>query len=152
MPHIPPFDESTCHATLVSTHILVKRHKASVNGHFSETLILTLCSYHLKRSTKSQGVIHPYKEGQIWRVIANVNLIDIRNKSSSADILKRKPLLRFLYQIQDFGAQTEANMGSGCSSVGRMVTFDNRGPWFESGHGQTFLYRTNYVKQAKIQK
>ena len=106
----------------------------------------------MKRSTKSQGDIHPYKEGQIWRVIANVNLIDIRNKSSSADILKRKPLLRFLYQIQHFGAQTEANMGSGCSSVGRMVTFDNRGPWFESGHGQTFLYRTNYVKQAKIQK
>ena len=28
----------------------------------------------------------------------------------------------------------------GCGSVGRVVTYDTRGPWFESSHWQKFIY------------
>jgi len=32
--------------------------------------------------------------------------------------------------------KVEQSVGSGCGSVGRAVTSDTRGPWFESSHWQ----------------
>ena len=43
--------------------------------------------------------------------------------------------------------------GSGCSTVGRLVASDTRGPQFEYNHGQKFimyLFTDDYCKEAGI--
>ena len=35
---------------------------------------------------------------------------------------------------------TKSTIGSGCGSVGRAVSSDTRGPWFESSHRQKCIY------------
>ena len=44
--------------------------------------------------------------------------------------------------------------GSGCSSVGRPVASDTRGPRFEFSHQETFqyLFPVNFIEQTKIKK
>ena len=45
--------------------------------------------------------------------------------------------------------------GSGCGSVGRVVTSDTRDPRFESSHWRTFseqLFTVNSVEKSKIKK
>ena len=45
--------------------------------------------------------------------------------------------------------------GSGCGSVGRAVTFDTRGPRFDSSHRQNFiehLFIINCIEKTKINK
>ena len=45
-------------------------------------------------------------------------------------------------------------LGTGCGSVGRVVASDNKGPWFEYSHWQTFyyLYTVNCIEQTKVKK
>ena len=46
-------------------------------------------------------------------------------------------------------------MGSGCSSVGRAVAPDFRGPWFESRHWQKIYiehFTVNCIEKTKIKK
>ena len=46
-------------------------------------------------------------------------------------------------------------MGSGCSSVGRAVAPDSRGPWFESRHWQKIYiehFTVNCIEKTKIKK
>ena len=49
------------------------------------------------------------------------------------------------------------NTGSGCGSLGRAVTFDTIGPWFDSSHWQNFiehlfvnLFIINCIEKTKI--
>ena len=46
----------------------------------------------------------------------------------------------------------ESFWGSGCSSVGRAVASDTRGPRFESSHRQNFISNTNCIEKTKIKK
>ena len=46
--------------------------------------------------------------------------------------------------------------GSGCDSVGRVVTSDTRGPWFESRNWQFYFLSTvdtvNNIEKTKIKR